>query len=148
MINKRRKFFKTACAPLVFSVFGVSLIEACSKEDDSPTVSNLNNQDNTSGTNSNNSVTINLEDSNFSSLNNVGGWINYSAENMLLLRITSTEIRAFSNVCPHQGSQNRWSYSNSKFSCAQHNRSFEDSCSGGLTCYTATLQGSTLTVTR
>ena len=76
-------------------MFGVSLIEACSKEDDSPTVNNLNNQDNTSGSNSNNSVTINLEDSNFSSLNNVGGWINYTAENMLLLRITSLEIRAF-----------------------------------------------------
>ncbi len=73
-------------------MFGVSLIEACSMEDDSPTVNNLNNQDNTSGSNSNNSVTINLEDSKFSSLNNVGGWINYSAENMLLLRITSTEI--------------------------------------------------------
>jgi nitrite reductase/ring-hydroxylating ferredoxin subunit len=93
-------------------------------------------------------VTINLENSMFSNLNNVGGWINYISENMLLLRISSTEIRAFSNVCPHQGTQNRWSYSNSKFSCAQHNRSFEDSCSGGLTCHTATLQGSTLTVTR
>ena len=147
MINKRRKFLKSACAPVVFSMFGVSLIEACSKEDDSPTLSYPNNQENSNGSNSNNIVTINLEDSNFSSLNNVGGWINYSAENMLLLRITS-EIRAFSNVCPHQGTQNRWSYSNSKFSCAQHNRSFEDSCSGGLTCYTATLQGSILTVTR
>ena len=84
----------------------------------------------------------------FTSLNNVGGWINYSTENMLLLRITSTEIRAFSNVCPHQGSQNSWSYNNSKFRCASHGRSFEDSCSGGLTCYTVTLQGSTLTVTR
>ena len=147
MVNKRRKFLKTACAPVVFSMFGISLIEACSKDDDSSTTTNLNNQANTGGSSSDNSVTINLEDSMFSDLNNVGGWINYISENMLLLRISSTEIRAFSNVCPHQGSQNRWSYSNSKFSCAQHNRSFEDSCSGGLTCYTATLQGSTLTVT-
>ena len=148
MANKRRKFLKTACAPVVFSMFGISLIEACSKDDDSSTTTNLNNQANTGGSSSDNSVTINLENSMFSDLNNVGGWINYISENMLLLRISSTEIRAFSNVCPHQGSQNRWSYSNSKFSCAQHNRSFEDSCSGGLTCYTATLQGSTLTVTR
>ena len=148
MLNKRRKFLKTACAPVVFSMFGVSLIEACSKEDDSPTLSYPNNQDNSNGSNSTNNVTINLEDSNFSGLNNVGGWINYAAENMLLLRITSIEIKAFSNVCPHQGSQNRWSYSNSKFSCAQHNRSFDDNCSGGLICYTATLQGSTLKVSR
>ena len=148
MINKRRKFLKTACAPVAFSMFGISLIEACSKEDDTPRANNLNNQNNSSGSTSDNSVTINLENSMFTSLNNVGGWINYSTENMLLLRITSTEIRAFSNVCPHQGSQNSWSYNNSKFRCASHGRSFEDSCSGGLTCYTATLQGSTLTVTR
>ena len=148
MINKRRKFLKTACAPVAFSMFGISLIEACSKEDDTPRANNLNNQNNSSGSTSDNSVAINLENSMFSSLNNVGGWINYSTENMLLLRITSTEIRAFSNVCPHQGSQNSWSYNNSKFRCASHGRSFEDSCSGGLTCYTATLQGSTLTVTR
>ena len=148
MINKRRKFLKTACAPVVFSIFGISLIEACGKDDDGSTTSNLNNQDNTGGSNSDNSVTINLEDSMFSNLNNIGGWINYTTENMLLLRITSTEIRVFSNVCPHQGTQNKWSYSNSRFSCAQHNRSFEDSCSGGLSCYTESLQGSTLTVTR
>ena len=148
MINKRRKFLKTACAPVAFSMFGISLIEACSKEDDTPRANNLNNQNNSNGISSDNSVAINLENSMFSSLNNVGGWINYSTENMLLLRITSTEIRAFSNVCPHQGSQNSWSYNNSKFRCASHGRSFEDSCSGGLTCYTATLQGSTLTVTR
>ena len=148
MINKRRKFLKTACAPVVFSMFGISLIEACSKEDNNTITNNLNNQNNSSGSTSDNSVTIDLENSMFTSLNNVGGWINYSTENMLLLRITSTEIRAFSNVCPHQGSQNSWSYNNSKFRCASHGRSFEDSCSGGLTCYTATLQGSTLTVTR
>jgi len=148
VINKRRKFLKTACAPVVFSMFGISLIEACSKEDNNTITNNLNNQNNSSGSTSDNSVTIDLENSMFTSLNNVGGWINYSTENMLLLRITSTEIRAFSNVCPHQGSQNSWSYNNSKFRCASHGRSFEDSCSGGLTCYTATLQGSTLTVTR
>lgn len=148
MINKRRKFLKTACAPVAFSMFGISLIEACSKEDNSTITNNLNNQNNSNGSTSDKSVTIDLENSMFTSLNNVGGWINYSTENMLLLRITSTEIRAFSNVCPHQGSQNSWSYNNSKFRCASHGRSFEDSCSGGLTCYTATLQGSTLTVTR
>ena len=147
-MNKRIKYLKTACAQVAFSMIGISLIEACSKEDNSTITNNLNNQNNSNGSTSDNSVTIDLENSMFTSLNNVGGWINYSTENMLLLRITSTEIRAFSNVCPHQGSQNSWSYNNSKFRCASHGRSFEDSCSGGLTCYTATLQGSTLTVTR
>ena len=34
MENKRRDFLKTACAPVVFSMFGVSIIEACSSGDD------------------------------------------------------------------------------------------------------------------
>ena len=32
--NKRREFLKTACAPVVFSMFGVSMLEACSSGDD------------------------------------------------------------------------------------------------------------------
>ena len=146
MENKRRNFLKTACAPIAFSMFGISLIEACSKEDNGD--SSTNNSGNNSGGDNSTKVTINLSNSKFSSLASVGGWYNYTEEDMLLLRISTTEIRAFSNVCPHQGTQNRWSYSNSKFSCAQHNRSYDDTCSGGLTCYTAAIDGNTLTVTR
>ena len=34
MENKRRDFLKTACAPVVFSMFGISMLEACSSGDD------------------------------------------------------------------------------------------------------------------
>jgi hypothetical protein len=34
MENKRRDFLKTACAPVVFSMFGVGMLEACSSGDD------------------------------------------------------------------------------------------------------------------
>ena len=55
-MNKRRKFLKTACAPVVFSMFGVSIIEACSKDDnaDTSSVNSNNSSNNSSTTNSSN----------------------------------------------------------------------------------------------
>ena len=145
MENKRRDFLKTACAPVVLSMFGISVLEACSSGDDEtalPADDNSSTDVETSTT-----VTIDLSSSNFSDLSDIGGWVNYLDEDLLLLRISETEIRAFSNVCPHQGTQNKWSHGNGKFSCSQHGKSFDDTCSSSLTCYTATIAGETLTVT-
>ena len=147
MKNKRRDFLKTACAPIAFSMFGISLIEACSKEEYGGTT-NDNTANNDDDNSSSDEVTVDLTNSNFSGLSSVGGWMNYTEQNMLLLRISNSQIRAFSNVCPHQGTQNRWSYNNSKFTCAQHNNSYDDNCSGGLSCYTTSINGDTLTITR
>ena len=92
---------------------------------------------------------IDLNNSNFMAISEVGGWMNYSAENMLLLRISDSEIRAYSNKCPHQGTNNQWSYNNSMFNCGNHNRSFSDDCSStAMTCYSTSIDGNTLTVTR
>ncbi|MEK9609728.1 MAG: Rieske 2Fe-2S domain-containing protein [Flavobacteriaceae bacterium] len=150
MENKRRDFLKTACAPVVFSMFGISMLEACSSGDDdgysAAPVSNGGGMN--SGTSQNAVVTIDLNNSNFSKLASVGGWMNYMDENMLLLRISDTQIRAFTNICPHQGSNNQWSHSDSKFICANHGRSFNDDCSSALTCYNTMIEGTTLTVNR
>ena len=152
-MNKRRKFLKTACAPVVFSMFGVSIIEACSKEDNADTSAVNSNNSSNNGSSSNNSssnnssgLKIDLNDSKFSNLAVVGGWMNYTEQGLLLLRIGANEIRAFSNTCPHQGSKNSWSYNNSKFRCASHGRSFNDTCSGGLMCYTTSIEGNILSV--
>ena len=160
-LENRREFLKKVCPTIAFAFFGLSFLEACSTGDDSDNNPGNNDQNGGSDNNDNNNnplgysssgsvFTIDLTHPNFSNLSSVGGWMNgYSIGlSMLFLRISSTHIQAYTNVCPHQGSQNSWSYNNSKFRCASHGRSFEDSCSGGLTCYTATLQGSTLTVTR
>ena len=32
-------------------------------------------------------------------------WINFTAQNMLILKIDSTSYRAFTNSCPHQGAK-------------------------------------------
>ena len=150
MENKRRDFLKTACAPVVFSMFGISILEACSSGDDDgySTAPVSNGGSMNSGTSQNAVVTIDLNNSNFSKLASVGGWMNYMDENMLLLRISDTQIRAFTNICPHQGSNNQWSHSDSKFICANHGRSFNDDCSSALTCYNTMIEGTTLTVNR
>ena len=145
MENKRRYFLKTACAPVVLSMFGISVLEACNSGDDEsspPADDNSSTNGETSTT-----VTIDLSSSDFSDLSDIGGWVNYLDKDLLLLRISETEIRAFSNVCPHQGTQNKWSHGNGKFSCSQHGKSFDDTCSSSLTCYTASIAGETLTVT-
>ena len=90
-MNKRRKFLKTACAPVVFSMFGVSIIEACSKDDNADTSSvNSNNSSNNSSTNNSSNTNtgqsnssglkIDLNDSKFSNLAVVGGWMNYTEQ--------------------------------------------------------------------
>ena len=137
MENKRRDFLKNACAPVVFSMFSISLLEACSSaDDDDYQVNPPTGGGDNSGSEEEKKVTIDLSNSN---------------EDMLLLRISDDEIRAFSNVCPHAGANNQWSYSGSKFNCGNHNRSFNDDCSGSglkLTCYSTKIDGNTLTVTR
>ncbi len=152
MENKRRDFLKNACAPVVFSMFGISMLEACSSSDDDDFDTNTSNNNNGNSNNSGDSaVSIDLSSSGFSNLTEVGGWMNYTSQNMLLLRISTTEIRAFSNVCPHAGANNQWSHKDSKFTCSNHNRSFNDDCSGSglkLTCYSTSIKGNTLTVTR
>ena len=52
MENKRRDFLKTACAPVVFSMFGITMLEACSSGDDDGygTTPNPGSGDNTDGT--------------------------------------------------------------------------------------------------
>ena len=160
---KRRKFLKTACAPVVFSMFGVSIIEACSKDDNADTSAVSSNNSSNNGSSSNNSssnnsssgnsgqstssgLKIDLNNSQFSNLTEEGGWMNYTEQGLLLLRFSANEIRAFSNTCPHQGAKNSWSYNNSRFRCARHGRSFGDTCSGGLMCYTTSIEGKILSI--
>ena len=151
MENKRRDFLKTACAPVVFSMFGITMLEACSSGDDDDLVIDTANNGSDDDSSEGSSISIDLSSSDFSDVSEIGGWMNYTGGKMLLLRISETEIRAFSNVCPHAGANNQWSHANSKFVCGNHNRSFNDDCSGSglqMTCYTTAIEGDTLTVTR
>ena len=144
-MNNRRNFLKTACKPIVLAKLGIPIIEACSKEDDSSNIdSPVNNQ---SGQNSSrNQLEINLDDDRFKDLKQIGGWLNFTSKNILLVRISESEIRVFDNACPHQGARNLWSFDGSNFTCSNHNNSYSASCSGSLRCYEATLEENILTV--
>ena len=142
MENKRREFLRNACAPVLMTALGIPMLEACGKDG--------YGGDEVLGGNSggNRVVTIDLSESNFSNLGAVGGWVNYLAESLLLVRISDTEIRAFDNRCPHQGNRDGWSFDGSEFTCSYHSNSYENSCNGGLTCYDTEIDGTILTVTR
>jgi nitrite reductase/ring-hydroxylating ferredoxin subunit len=162
MKNKRREFLKNVCPAVALAFFGVTMLEACSSGgDESPTNSGGNNNgggnnNNTSGYSvSGSTVSITLNNSNFSKLQN-DGWMNFTAQNMLLLKIDASTYRAFTNACPHQGARNQWSYNTSadKFVCGQHNNSYPTDCTtsgtagGPLNCYTTSLKDGVLSVTK
>ena len=130
---KRRKFLQNTCPTITFAFFGLSYIQACSKSDDDSSSYSSNNSNvipgNSSGTNSSgsgtqsssgiissgNNITIDLTNSNFSTLSSPGDFINLTSVGVLLLKISNTEFRAFDNCCPHSGTKNDWSYSNQEF---------------------------------
>ena len=143
-MKNRRTFLKTACKPIVLATLGIPILEACSAEEISsstpPTTSVPSNQ-------TKDPVIINLGNSLFSDLREVGGWINYTAENILLVRISETEVRAFDNRCPHQGNRYRWLYDGNLFTFQYHNNSFSNSCSGSLSCFQTTFEDNIITIT-
>lgn len=176
--NKRREFLTKVCPTVAFAVFGISFLEACSSDsttdlgttgaDGSNT---SNNSTNNSGTNNSNTtpaytidgdtITADLSNAFFDDLKNVGGYLNVTAISVLLLRTSTTEILAFDNCCPHAGTSNAWTYSdsNNRFRCANHGNSYGISqggtarCSSGATSgnlarYTTTLNNNQLVVTK
>tara|TARA_B100000287_G_scaffold419379_1_gene457520 strand:- start:706 stop:1149 length:444 start_codon:yes stop_codon:yes gene_type:complete len=144
-MKNRRDFLKTACKPVVLATLGIPIIEACSSEDDTPSrISLSETQSNVNS--SRGELEINLDDDRFKDLKQIGGWLNFTSENILLVRISDDEIRVFDNACPHQGARNRWSFDGSNFTCSNHGRSFSASCTGSLRCYDTSIDENILTV--
>ena len=146
-MKNRRDFLKTACKPIVLATLGIPIIEACSSDEEQPEMNtNTLDNNNTTQSNSPSELEINLDDDRFKDLKKIGGWVNFTSENILLVRISDDEIRVFDNACPHQGARNRWSFDGSNFTCSNHGNSYAASCSGSLKCYEATLDGNILTI--
>jgi len=177
--NKRREFLTKVCPTVAFALFGVSFLEACSSEsvseiEDSSIdndVDDLNDETEDSTDNSSNgtpaytvdgdTITADLENPFFDNLKNVGGWMNFTDEGVLLLRTSATQILAFDNCCPHAGTSSSWSFSasSSRFTCGNHGNSYGTSqggtanCSSGQTSgnlarYTTTINDNQLTITK
>jgi hypothetical protein len=145
-MKSRRDFLKDVCPTVAFAFFGASFLEACASDDDVGT----GNSDNGGNTGSGTKYTVDLGNSSYNALNAVGGWVNAQSAGIpaLLLRISDTKINAYTNVCPHQGVNNRWSLvGGNSFKCAQHGNSYSTDCPSSLTCYTTSQEGNILTIT-
>ena len=150
-MKSRRKFLKQVCPTVAFAFFGLSFLEACST--DEAEINDPNGDNELGFTQQGNIYTIDLNNSNFTSLETIGGWINgYSLGlQILLLRTANDTIQAYSNSCPHQGTRNLWELNGNSFRCNDHGNSYSTSdCSAGagaLSCYTSLIEGSSLIVT-
>lgn len=180
--NNRREFLTKVCPTVAFAMFGISFLEACSSDSTSDSGvtgvtdsgSGYGDSDNTStdSSGSNNSsstpaytidgdtITADLSNSFFDKLKN-DGYFNFTDAGVLLLRTSATQVLAFDNCCPHAGTSNRWTFSNSsnRFTCGNHGNSYGTSeggtanCSSGATSgnlarYTTTLNENQLVVTK
>ena len=157
MKNKRREFLTNVCPSVALAFMGVTMLEACSSGGDE---TDLGNNGNSGGNNNNgytvsgNTVVIDLSHYTFSTLGS-NGWMNFTAQGMLLLKIDSSTYRAFTNSCPHQGVKNAWSYNSSqdRFKCSSHGNSYPTDCTtpgtagGELKCFNISFSGGKLTVT-
>ena len=128
-MKNRRDFLKTACKPVVLATLGIPLIEACSTDEETEMNSNSVDNDQTAQNNNSSKLEINLDDDRFKDLKQVSGWLNFTSENILLVRISDDEIRVFDNACPHQGARNRWSFDGSNFTCSNHGNSYAENFS-------------------
>ena len=84
---------------------------------------------------------VDITDENYSSLSEVGRFVNDTDNYVLLLRNTEEDFKAFSNCCPHLGTSNRWSYSNGKFRCANHGNSYGTGTGSIANCSSNTTSG-------
>lgn len=150
-MKTRRTFLKEVCPSVAFAFFGLSFLEACSTDgDEDTTLVNPGNGTNQGYSVNGKTYTIDLTHANFSKMATVGQWINGKNIGIpaLLLRISSTEIQAYTNICPHEGVDNQWELlSNNTFRCNRHGRTYPTSCPSGLSCFSSSVNGNTLTVT-
>jgi len=144
----RRAFLNQSCPVLVSFLVGGTLLKSCSPDE-------LGATDTIVGGFSidGNTLTIDLSHPDFGGLK-TKGWVNFSAQKVLILKKSDTQYQAFSNRCPHEGVRNRWSYSenNQTFVCKEHNNAYATDCQsngkgGGLACYATQVSGNTLMIT-
>ena len=101
-MKKRRDFLKEVCPTVAFAFFGISFLEACSSgssasddDVDSTLPGDVTDPGDGSGdgggssdngfSQSGNVYTINISNSNFSSIQTVGGWMNAQSLGIVLL---------------------------------------------------------------
>ena len=153
----RREFIKNSCgiACACVGLSAVSLLQSC--EDNKAYEQNINEGGDVPD--SGNQIVINVQDSQYQSLNNVGGTAVMSSNSidslgLLLIRSSETRIKAFSRRCTHSSYRVNAFNSQGLAVCSSgHGGSFNTSGqvaagppSASLTSYNTSLDNDTLTI--
>lgn len=133
----RKEFFSKALLGGSMLFFAPAVFNSCSKTAD------------TIGATGNTSIDLNSAD--FTALKTVGGFA-YSG-NVIIFRTSDTSYSAISRICTHQGCTVNYSSSSKRLVCPCHGAQFSSTgsvlqgpASRSLTIYTATVVGTTLTI--
>ncbi|MBL30122.1 MAG: hypothetical protein CMC81_02595 [Flavobacteriaceae bacterium] len=155
----RRSFLNDVCPAIAISMIGATFLESCSKGSDDE---GINVSLNTDPANESlgfavkdNVVEVDINHPAFAKLNS-DRWMNITAQQMFLLKISESSYRAFTNSCPHQGVRNSWSYNQSenRFVCSRHGNSYPSDCTSSgttgnvLECYTTSVTAQKLQITK
>jgi len=138
----RKDFFSKVLMGGSVLFFAPAILNSCSKASD-PAL--------TSGGLTTGGITLDLSTAANNALNTVGGYVN--SGNIIIIRTSSTDYVALSNVCTHQGCTVSYSSSAKKLVCPCHGAQFSTSgsvlqgpASRALTTYNVTLNGTILTI--
>lgn len=153
--DSRRKFIEKAGLAAVMGTFGVAFFTSCSStEDADPGNGNNTGNPGQSGgiTVSGNTIRIDLTIQ--TRLASSGGWLLIQDARALVANINGSYV-AMTSVCTHSGCSDSWSFANSRFTCTCHGSVFDSAgkvlqgpANAPLTLYTASVNGTTLTVTK
>ncbi len=129
---KRAEFLKLTCPKIGLSVLLASqMLESCSKSEQEPSpITDPQYEALLNKTLANGyfvegkQLYVNLQKGIYASLQQVGNFVNDESNGLLILRKNESTIVVFDNCCPHQGTRNRWSFSNNRFTCANHGNAY------------------------
>jgi nitrite reductase/ring-hydroxylating ferredoxin subunit len=132
----RADFLKRTCPKIGLSVFlAIGTLESCSKSEQEPSPAPIPTSDSQYEALLNKTLIngyylegkqllVNIQKGTYTNLKTVGNYVNDETNGLLMVRKSETTIVVFDNCCPHQGTKNRWSFSNNRFTCANHGYAF------------------------
>jgi nitrite reductase/ring-hydroxylating ferredoxin subunit len=130
----REEFLKNVCPKISMGLWlAIGPMSSCSKSTGEPTPPNStdpaydSNLAKTVATGyfvDGKTIYMNIQKSIYADLKIVGNFINDETNGLLLVRKNESTIVVFDNCCPHQGTRNRWSFSNNRFTCGNHGYAF------------------------
>ena len=96
---------------------------------------------------------LDLEDPKYTALQTVGGYVNLTSYNLIVIKTGNNEFAALSNICTHQGCKVSYNKNSNTLPCPCHGSVFSISgsvlhgpASSPLRVYNTSLEGNILTI--